>query len=298
MITLNMKENHYSIKDLENLTHIKVHTIRIWEQRYNLLSPQRTNTNIRFYNDNDLKKILNVNTLYKNGLKISRIAALSEEEIISKVNELIGEKGTVPDSIQELINLTMQLDEEGISELLYELFNTYGMSKLYAEVLIPTFIRIGELWQLNSLSVGHEHFFTNIVRNFIITQTTEVKVKQKNGKSVILFLHAAEEHEISLLVYHFLLKKEGYNCFYLGQNTPISDLETIYKQVLPDFIIANFVKILSEEVFIEIIDSLSKMANSDKLVLGGAQAIKFREFIHQESTLIESEKDLDIFLPS
>jgi len=290
-----MKENHYSIKDLENLTHIKAHTIRIWEQRYKLFSPQRTSTNIRYYTDNDLRKILNVNMLYTNGLKISRIASLSEDEIVSKVNELISEKGNVSDLVQKLINFTMQLNISGISELLEKQLNDQGMESFYAEVLVPTFTRIGELWQLKSLSVGHEHFFTNIARNFIISKTNGIQPEKTNNKTVLLYLHAGEEHEISLLVYNYLLTEAGYTCYYLGQNTPMTDFEVIFKQIDPSFVITNFVKYITEEQFKEVIDELYKIVEPKKVVIGGFQSINYQKLIHKESTLIQSNKDLKIF---
>ncbi len=294
--SLNMKENHYSIKDLENLTHIKAHTIRIWEQRYKILTPQRTSTNIRYYTDNDLRKILNVNTLYTNGLKISKIAALSESDILKKVEELIDNNKMLPDVIQELIHQTTQLNETGIYNLLEDHYSNSGLKSLYENVLIPTFIRIGELWQLNSLSIGHEHLFTHIARNFIIEKTRLLPETKKSRGSVLLFLHAGEEHEISLLIYNYLLREAGYKCYYLGQNMPLGDFEMIYKQISPDYVFTNFVKFITEEQFDDILKELYRIVPIEKVAIGGSQALSYKHIISGKSKLIASGKDLDVFI--
>jgi DNA-binding transcriptional MerR regulator len=288
-----MKENRYSIKDLENLTHIKAHTIRIWEQRYGLLQPQRTETNIRFYRDSDLRKILNVNLLYTNGLKISKIAALSENQIIKEAKKIIDSQEKVTsEAVPALMNFILKMDETAIRDLFKETFKKDGMQKMYSDLIVPTLIRVGELWQLNTLSIAHEHFFTAILRNFIVEKLNELPVPKK-GKKVILFLHAEEEHELSLLMYHYVFRSRGFMGVYLGPHMPLTDLMIAVDQEKPDYLVSNFVKYLSEEEFSDIINELNSHLKPEQLVIGGFQALEYKHVIHPKSHLITSNSSLD-----
>ena len=293
LVILNMKDSRYSIKDLENLTKIKAHTIRIWEQRYGILNPQRTPTNIRYYVDSDLRKILNVNLLYTNGYKISKIAQLREEEIVQEVKKLLGnDSGRFADIINDVVKSIMKLDEKRIRQTLTENLEEHNMFVLYNEIIQPILKRIGELWQLNTLSIGHEHFFSAILRNFIIEETEKLSIKS-NGKSLLLFLHAEEEHEITLLLYNYLFKKNGYKTYYLGQNMPMSDLYVIFEQLDPDLIITNFIMYISEDTFKEVCEDLIHKLDKKQVVFSGAQAVQYKKLIPEGITLIESQKDLE-----
>ena len=163
-----MTEIRYSIKDLENFTQIKAHTIRIWESRYGLLTPSRTDTNIRYYGEEDLKKILNINLLYTSGLKISKIAALTELEIISNSKALILEEDTDKQSeIDMLTVMILAFDGDAIKYYLDERLEKEELEDLYITVVIPLLEKIGQLWQVNSIDIIHEHYFSNIFREFI-----------------------------------------------------------------------------------------------------------------------------------
>ena len=165
----------YSIKDLENFTNIKAHTLRIWEQRYKLLEPRRTSTNIRYYNDADLKKILNVNLLYNNDYKISRIAVMSDEEIISKAKEFLLKENNAPqEHVSGFIKMILELDEAALLAKLSDLNAKLGTENLYTDVLVDLLKRIGELWQVDALSVTHEHFFSNLLRDFFIQEIAKI----------------------------------------------------------------------------------------------------------------------------
>lgn len=289
-----MKENRYSIKDLENLTHIKAHTIRIWEQRYNILQPKRTATNIRYYDDSDLRKILNVNSLYSNGLKISKIASLTEQDLKNEVEKLLLTVSTESsDFVQELINRVMKLDESGIIELLDNQYRKIGLQDLFETHLIPCFIRIGELWQLNTISIGHEHFFTMIVRNFIVSKVNSLPVNEKSKRSALLFLHTEEEHEISLLIFFYIFRSKGFRCVYLGQNMPLTDFKIIFEQVNPEMVVTNFVKHIEKEQFKGVLDELYSFLPPERVVIGGSQAIANEDLIHKKTTLIKSGRDIN-----
>ena len=214
-VKANMAE--YSIKDLENFTGIKAHTLRIWEQRYNLLEPNRTPTNIRYYTDRDLKKILNVNLLYNNGYKISKIASMSGDQILEKATELLySQPDSSDDHVEYFIRMIIELDEPAIMERMNALAEQVGVIEFYTGTMIPLLQRVGELWQLDTITVSHEHFFSNILRDFFIRETSKIASPIEAKGRVVLFLHEREMHELSLLFYYYVLKSRNYECYYLG----------------------------------------------------------------------------------
>lgn len=292
-LRLNMRNSQYSIKDLENLTDIKAHTIRIWEQRYGLLSPKRTDTNIRYYEDQDLKKLLNVNLLYTKGLKISKIAALSDEEILEKSKEIIlKERKWDDDEVDTLLMSIIELDEDKIQDILNRVFEEQGIERLFSRTIVPLLTKMGELWQLNSLSVGHEHFFSNIYRGFVVSKTNTLEVAEKHDKKILMFLPPNEEHELSLLIYQYLFKREGWNVYYLGISVPFDDLKISYEQIQPDLTLTSLTAKSSEAEFDEATKLIMDVVPSEKLILSGGMCSMYKEKLPKEVRLIESEQDL------
>lgn len=276
----------YSIKDLENFTKIKAHTLRIWEQRYQLLSPQRTETNIRYYSDKDLKKILNINLLYSNGLKISKIANLTEVEIFEQASKLLMKEDTlVPNEVNRFVEYILELDDISIQDGLDKLVKKLGLENLYSQILIPLLEKVGTLWQVDAISVSHEHFISNLLREFLIVQIDGIRIKRVGKGKVVLFLKEDEKHELSLLFYYYTLKKRGYDCFYLGQSVPMKDLRTFVQEVRPDFLITSMVAELSEEDVKEFFAQIDNFFSFDKMYVGGFQALmhgkSFPKAVHQ-----------------
>lgn len=203
-----MSDLRYSIKDLENFTKIKAHTIRIWEQRYGLLTPKRTETNIRYYSENDLKKILNINLLYNSGYKISKIAMLSEHEIIDNAKSIILSSNNENQSeIDKLTLLILDFKGHKIKSYIEDLLKESTLDEVYESVFLPLLQKIGELWQVNSISVIHEHYFSTIFRQQLISEINEIKTPIDPLKTAVLFLHDNEEHEFGILMYCYLLRK-------------------------------------------------------------------------------------------
>ncbi len=293
-ILLNMKRNQYSIKDLENLTSIKAHTIRIWEQRYNLLQPKRTDTNIRYYEDDDLRKILNINLLYSNGFKISKIAKLSENEILSESRKLIMEKSQVNDEMVDLLLMSIiELDENKTYGMLLYAFEEKSIEELYTDIIIPLLHKIGELWQLNTISIGHEHFFSNLLRAFFISKTSELKIEKKVNKKVMMFLRPGEEHELSLLLYNFIFKREGWQVIYLGSNVPYKDLKLTYDQMNPDLILTSFIARTSKGDFQKILTKVLDNVPKEKMILSGYTSVMYKDLIPKEVSIIENQEDFE-----
>ena len=293
-ILLNMKRNQYSIKDLENLTSIKAHTIRIWEQRYNLLQPKRTDTNIRYYEDDDLRKILNINLLYSNGFKISKIAKLSENEILSESRKLIMEKSQVNDEMVDLLLMSIiELDENKTYGMLLYAFEEKSIEELYTDIIIPLLHKIGELWQLNTISIGHEHFFSNLLRAFFLAKTSELKIEKKINKKVMMFLRPGEEHELSLLLYNFIFKREGWQVIYLGSNVPYKDLKLTYDQMNPDLILTSFIARTSKGDFQKILTKVLDNVPKEKMILSGYTSVMYKDLIPKEVSIIENQEDFE-----
>jgi MerR family transcriptional regulator, light-induced transcriptional regulator len=285
----------YSIKDLENFTKIKAHTLRIWESRYALLQPQRTETNIRYYSDRDLKKILNINLLYQNGLKISKIAKLTEKEIFQRAGELLLQTDVEGrDEINSFIENILDLNENAIQESLKRINQKIGMERLYSEVLIPLLEKIGTLWQVDAITVSHEHFMSNILREFLISQITAVDGSRAARGKAVLFLPEHEKHELSLLFYYYLLKKKGYDCFYLGQSVPMKDLRSFVNETQPDFIMTSLIAEITTEDFQALFTDLIQLIDANKIYAGGYQLVKHRLDVPENVNVVQSIDDITV----
>jgi DNA-binding transcriptional MerR regulator len=266
----------YSIKDLENFTQIKAHTIRIWEQRYGLLEPKRTKSNIRYYSENDLKKILNISLLYTSGFKISKIASLTESEIIREAKSRI--LVTELDKQSEIDALTLLiLDFKGdqITEALELELEKQSLDELYMSMILPLLSKIGQLWQVNSINIVHEHYFSTIFRDFLISKTCQIETDPDPLKTAMLFLHDNEEHEFSLLLYQFILKQQGYTCHYFGQKVPIKEIEPAFSQIKPQIVVSTFTAKISEKNFGNIEKVLKKMSKDAVVIVSGSQLANF-----------------------
>jgi len=225
---MSLVKKTFSIKDLENLSGIKAHTIRIWEKRYNLLSPERTQTNIRLYSLLSLQKLLNITLLYENGLKISKIAQLKNEEIPLKVREIIDEK-SIKNNMMNAFKLSMiNFDQSLFYNTYNKLVVDLSFREIFKEYFIPLLQELGYLWQSNTISTTHEHFITNLVKQKVYTNTEKVhRSEYVNNKSFVLFLPENEIHELGILYLNYELNLRGYKSIFLGQSVPIENLEPL-----------------------------------------------------------------------
>ena len=225
---MSLVKKTFSIKDLENLSGVKAHTIRIWEKRYNLLSPERTQTNIRLYSLLSLQKLLNITLLYENGLKISKIAQLKNEEIPLKVREIIDEK-SIKNNMMNAFKLSMiNFDQSLFYNTYNKLVVDLSFREIFKEYFIPLLQELGYLWQSNTISTTHEHFITNLVKQKVYTNTEKVhRSEYVNNKSFVLFLPENEIHELGILYLNYELNLRGYKSIFLGQSVPIENLEPL-----------------------------------------------------------------------
>jgi DNA-binding transcriptional MerR regulator len=251
---------HYSIKDLEKLTGIKAHTLRIWEKRYNLLEPKRTTTNIRFYDDDDLKRILNVALLNRNGIKISRIAELDEAEISDKISELSVQHPDIANQVDILVMSMIELDEKKFNKVINKSTHQLGFEDTILRLIYPFFEKIGVLWQTGVVNPAQEHFVSNLIRQKLIAAIDKLTENENpDAKRFIMYLPEGELHEINLLFYYYLAKKRGQTVVYLGQSVPFNDLAAVAHIKPCDYILTAFSSSFSG---IDINDYLGNLSRS------------------------------------
>lgn len=233
---MNNIKNQFSIKDLENLTGIKAHTIRIWEKRYNLLQPKRTETNIRYYDLASFQKLLNVSYLNNNGYKISKIATIKECDIPSLVRE-IATKNNIEDHAINAFKIAMiNFDQNLFFKTYQSLVGNRGFAETFYDIFIPLLTEIGLLWQTDTITPAHEHFLTSLIRQKILINTEKVQSNHINTskKTFVLFLPENEIHELGLMFINYLLVSKGYQSIFLGLSVPMDslvDLKNYYEDI-------------------------------------------------------------------
>lgn len=227
-----MKMQEFTIKDLESFTGIKAHTIRIWEQRYGLLSPDRTDTNIRKYADKDLKFLLNVSLLTRLGYKISRIAQMSSDQIREAVSRHASSQQPEHHILHMLKISMIHYDEDLFNEIIEKHLAENGLERTFKEIIVPFLKHVGILWQANTICPAQEHFVSSLVRQKIFARIDTMPAVPKTAATpFILYLPELEIHEISLVMLHYLLKLRGYRSIFLGQSVPFEDLLQVHQRL-------------------------------------------------------------------
>jgi len=217
----------FSIKDLENFSGIKAHTIRIWEKRYNLLEPSRTDSNIRNYSLESFKKLLNVTFLYNNGFKISKIASFCNDQILEETNKVVSEKASKNQFINEMKLAMLNFDSRFFEECYQKLKLDLPFGEIFINYFIPFLDELGLLWQTNSINPAHEHFISNLIKQKILVNTeglSDVSISKK-GFTFVLFLPDNEMHDLGLSFLNYELLLRGYKTIYLGGAVPIDAIE-------------------------------------------------------------------------
>jgi len=269
----------FSIKNLENLSGIKAHTLRIWEKRYNLLSPERTNTNIRRYSLDSLRKLLNVTLLYNHGFKISKIASLNSDEIPKLVRSIALKTNSEQVSINAFKLAMINFDYELFDANYEEILENNDFEHLFMQIFMPLMKELGILWQTGAISPSHEHFITNLVKQKIHLQTESLQRRNFNSSELpifVLFLPENEIHELGILYLNYLILSKGYRTIFLGQSLQTSSLETLYSYDTK----FNFVSYLtvepnSEEImpFLNTFYNQILENHDSKLILFGPQQV-------------------------
>ncbi len=260
----------YSISDLEKLSGIKSHTLRMWEKRYDLLKTKRTDTNIRFYDDDDLRYMLNVSLLVNNGVKISKVAAMSREEINARISELKGQATAFDYEISTLIISMTEMDEVKFEKIVSSSMLRHGIEKTVINILYPFLNKIGIMWQTGSINPAQEHFISNLIRQKLLVATDGLVVPDlRLTKRFLLFLPEDELHEIGLLFANYLIRARGNHTLYLGQTVPTSDIIETNKFYKADFIFTIITSAFRENELVNYLKEISSLFPETRILVSG-----------------------------
>jgi len=271
---LNNIATRFTIKDLENLSGIKAHTIRIWEKRYGILTPERSDSNIRYYNSANLKKLLNVTLLYNAGHKISKIAELTEEALSQTVVDHISKGGDDSGYMDALILAMINFDQAQFEQTFNRLIAEFSFRHVFLDVFVPLLFRIGIHWQSDNITPAHEHFISNLIKQKLQISIERVQqtVPKTNGVVYVLFLPDNEIHELGLLYLQYELLLRGKHVIYLGQSVPMDNLlalQSVFKKIT--FISYFTIKPAADEVdmYLEQFSRLLLNNRKDSLLITG-----------------------------
>ncbi len=281
----------YSIKDLEKISGIKAHTIRIWERRYAVIEPMRTETNIRQYSDDDLKRILNISILYQNGLKISKIASLNNHQLKEKVIDLSLDHGNTNVQIEGLVVTMLDLNERKFNSVLTNSIIKIGFENTVEKILFPFLDRIGILWQAGTINPAQEHFISNLIRQKLIVAIDNEMGTEHRNKQIIFFLPEGELHEIGLLFYSLLARKQGFSVIYLGMSVPFDDLKSIHKIQKADAFFTSMVNPPSNYDIAAKLNRYKEEFPQIPFMITGLQIKKHAEEIPENFYLITCSRD-------
>lgn len=288
----------YSIKDLERLSGIKAHTIRIWEQRYGLLTPDRTDTNIRLYNDEELKHLLNIASLIRAGSKISHVVKLKNEEIYSRIQQLVSNPTNINEfftvQTDNLVISMLDLDDSKFEKVISTSTLKYGFEETMLNVIIPFLSKVGIMWRTGEASIIQEHFISNLIRKKVLVAIDGYSgTAAPNAEQWLLFLPEGELHEIGLLFSKYLLKVRGKKVYYFGQTVPINDIITFCKEHHPAYMLTFFTAAYSTDQIQKYLTRLSESSPDINILVAGGLIYHMESewhnvrFLHSVNDLIQ-----------
>lgn len=261
--------NAFTIRDLENLSGIRAHTIRIWEQRYSFLKPRRTQTNIRYYDSDELKIILNVALLNKNGYRVSSIDRMTPDEISQKILALNSDSAQLDRLINEMLKDMIDLNAPAFERTVDEFISHNGIANAISNLIFPFLNKVGILWMTNHVRVSQEHLVSNIVRQKLIRGIEDIKVNNNNSKAIVLFLPDGEYHELGLLYVQYLLKVRGKNTIYLGADVPIEELAYVCNTKHPEMLYTHLTSLPARFNFEKYLSVIRQNINNTPVVISG-----------------------------
>jgi MerR family transcriptional regulator, light-induced transcriptional regulator len=280
--------NAFTIKDLENLSGIKAHTIRIWEQRYQFLKPQRTSTNIRYYTNDELKTVLNIALLNKYGYKISHIDRMDRDELKDKILSLNNVQAQQERLINELIQCMVDMNLEEYEAVLDNYILARGIEKTIMHLIFPFLERIGILWMTNHVNPAQEHLVTNIIRQKLVVGIESIVTHMKVDKTVLLFLPEGEYHELGLLFTYYLMKSRGVKVLYLGSSVPLKDLDYVIQLKKPDYIYTHLTALAPNFNFEKFLNLIGLRFPATPFVISGQVTQTYRKKVPANAHLRKS----------
>lgn len=270
---LGNKMNKFTIRDIENLCGIKAHTLRAWEQRYQLFVAKRKQSRHRIYDDNDLKELLRISFLYHHGFKVSRLAAMSSEEIAAAVNDSIQRDGNYELYIHKMIEASIGFDKEAFEKQINTAAIRIGMEKTIIHVFFPFLQRLGMLWLTNNVIPAQEHFASHIIRKKIILATDGLEENDPDSPIIIFFSPEGELHEIPLLAANYFFRNNGFITIYMGVDVSLSTLAYYLERKPADFLYAHIITRVDEASIIHYFDKLCTAFPDKKIILSGPASV-------------------------
>lgn len=259
-----------SIKDLENLSGIKAHTIRMWEKRHNIFDPDRTETNIRLYSNDDLKKLLNIASVLEHGMKISKVSSLSTAELNNEIELLQQENIDAAKKIiiNDLIVATLQCNVVEFEKIYHAYSKQHSLEQTIEEIIYPLLIRIGLMWTVSKLNPAQEHFASQMIRQKLFTAIDNLPMAV-SGERFVLYLPDNEDHEIGLLYAYFLIKKAGHECIYLGPSVPLDDVGECCLNAKATTLLCAFTIQRPMEIFQNYLDQMEVKCHQQRILVHG-----------------------------
>lgn len=263
--------NKFSIRDIENLTGIKAHTIRIWEQRYGILQPKRTATNIRYYDALDLKLALRISLLNNYGYKISRIHEMSEDDMNALIQKINDKDFKLQVLVNELLETTLAMDIDRFERLVNEYMRKYGIEQTIEQLIFNFLEKVGIMWMTDRIFPAQEHMMSNVVYRKLALAIENLPPKEADASpSVLLFLPEGEIHDIGLMYVNYLLRKYEKNPIYLGANSPIKEVKLVIEAKQPDYLYVHLTSVTSEFDVNKYLQKLHNAFPNAKILVSGS----------------------------
>jgi DNA-binding transcriptional MerR regulator len=288
----------FTIKELEALSGIKAHTIRIWEQRYHFLKPSRTQTNIRRYSNDELKTLLSVALLNKYGYKISRIDAMSHEERVQAVLSLSQQEAFNERLVNKMIGYMIDMKNIEFEKLLNDHIRMHGIEKTITEIIFYFLEKVGILWHTNHILPVQEHIVSNIVRQKILSAIDDLPLVHKQEPVFLLFIPEEEYHEMGLLFVYYLLRKKKLPVIYLGSNVPLKDVQFLFEHKAPDYLYLHLTSFPRRQDLPKYLSILSQKFSRTKILLSGSAIQDYKKPLASNITRFQSLHEVTSFINS
>lgn len=278
----------YSIKDLEKLSGIKAHTLRIWEKRYGIIQPKRTDTNIRYFLDEDVRHVLNIALLNKHGIKISHIAKMEATEISSEVSKLASKAPEEFDDIEAMIVSILELNEKTCKHILNTIVERLGFEKSIEEFIYPLLDKLGLMWISGTLKSVHEKFTQTLLRNKVSSEIEKLPIGEQKRSKFLIYLPEQESHELSMLFLQFIIKKRGAEVLNLGNNIKVDDLLSACQIYKPDYAFTIINDSLDGETLQSFVDFITNHLPNVTHLFSGFQFVKHEIDLNSNCKYIQS----------
>lgn len=288
-----MHNEYYTINDLEKLSGIKAHTIRIWEKRYSILNPKRTSSNIRYYTSDDLKKLMNLSYLNKHDFKISYLSQLNSEELQDKIIDLTRQNDDTNIQIQTLISATIELNTLKFEKILNTLYINRGFDNIYKQIIVPFLTKIHFLWQTKAITSAHNYFAGNIIRRkMLVAIDTILPTYVDDKKHFVLVLPDNETHEIALLYAYYKLKEKNQKISYFGGFFCLKEMMQIDKIEQADYVFTTFSQTYTDEQIQQFLEKLTNLFCGKKIIAFINKTEKYNKKLSNNILLINDINDI------